>query len=309
MPLRPSNNPHPPFDVFGFGHCCIDYLLVLDPYPDKGKKGEVVESLIIGGGPIPTALQCLARFGKTTRFCGKVGDDPDGRQIIAELTSSGVDCDLMIVDPEVKTARAYISIDPHSGIRTVALDVRRFNWIRSEQFDPKLAADCRIFFTDGRAFEASLQGLKTAREAGVTTVFDSGSVRPGFYQMLPFIDYVVVSRDLAETFRPGVSPRLLAQMLVEKGAGCGIVTDGENGAYSFDSKQERHHPGYHVEVYDSTGAGDVFHGAFIYGLLEEWEFERAIDFANAAAALSCRKLSGRKGIPSLDDVSRFISNR
>lgn len=296
-------------DVFGFGHCCMDYLLVLNPYPEKGKKGEVVKSLTIGGGPIPTALQCITRFGKTARFCGKVGDDLDGHQVIEELRSGGVDTSCMVIDPEVKTARAFIWIEPSTGIRTVSLDVSQFSWIQQAQLDTRSVVNSRIFFTDGRATQATLKGLRTARENGITTVFDSGSVRSGFSEMLPLIDYAVVSHDLAETCKPGASPSELACLLVGAGARVSIVTDGSNGAYSFDGKKERSHPGYKVDVYDTTGAGDVFHGGFIYGLLEGWDFRKIVRFANAAAALSCRRLSGRQGIPELHEVLQLTDSR
>jgi len=295
-------------DVFGFGHCCIDYLCVLNPYPRKGKKGDVVRSLVVGGGPVPTALATVVKFGGSARFCGKVGDDADGRQVVRELGGAGVDIRPMVMDRGVTTARAYIWIDPKDGTRTIVLDATRMTWLAEEQLDDRLPKHCRVLLTDGRATEATLKGLRLAREAGVTTVLDAGAVRPMFGEMLALVDYALVSRDLADTFAPGSGPEELARKLTEAGTGTAVVTAGERGAYWWDGRNGGFVPGFKVEAYDSTGAGDVFHGAFIWGLLQGWGMEEAVRFANAAAALSCRKLSGRNGIPEVGEVIECLSS-
>jgi ribokinase len=296
-------------DVFGFGHCCIDYLCVLNPYPRKGKKGDVVRSLVIGGGPVPTALATVVKFGGSARFCGKVGDDADGRQVVGELGGAGVDIRPMVIDRGVTTARAYIWIDPKDGTRTIALDATGMTWLAEEQLNDGLPKHCRVLLTDGRATGATLKGLRLAREAEVTTVLDAGSVRPRFGEMLALVDYALVSRDLADTFAPGSGPEELARKLTEAGTGTAVVTAGEHGAYWWDGGNGGFVPGFKVEAYDSTGAGDVFHGAFIWGLLQGWGMEDAVRFANAAAALSCRKLSGRMGIPTLGEVIKLQSEQ
>jgi ribokinase len=273
-------------DVFGFGHCCIDYLTVLDPFPEKGKKGDVVESLVIGGGPVPTAIMTTVRFGLKAGFCGKVGADNDGRIVIEGLKAGGVDVSSMIIDENARTARAYIWIDPHDGSRTVALDRTRFAWLTAAELNLDLVRNCRVFLCDGRAVEACLDGLKVARECGVTTVFDAGAARPRIEEMMTMVDYAIVSADLADT---------------------AIITNGAEGAVWCRGEKSARVAGFRTKVYDTTGAGDVFHGAFIYGILKGFNLEPAIRFANAAAALACRKLSGQGSIPHLSEVEKLIS--
>ena len=162
-----------PVDVFGFGHCCLDYLTVFDKYPQKGKKGEVIRSLVVGGGPVPTALATLARFGASVRFCGKVGEDSDGARIIEDFRSSGVDMDWMLIDPDVRSARAFIWIDGKTGERTVALDLTRFSFLEESDLEEELIRKCRIFLCDGRAPGATLKGLRIARKAKITTAMSN----------------------------------------------------------------------------------------------------------------------------------------
>jgi len=295
-------------DVFGFGHCCIDYLAILDPFPEKGMKGEVVESLLITGGPVPIALSTAAAFGCSTRFFGKVGNDDDGHQIIQELREDGIDVSAMILDRNGNTARAYIWIDRSDGSRTIALDYRKTNWISAEDVDPELIEECRLFLCDNRSAEATLKALKYAKDAGAITMIDAGSVRPRFSEMLNMVDYTIVSQDLRNSLLKDIDASETAEMLVKMGTGTAVVTCGSKGSVYCDGSETVHIPGFNVDVVDTTGAGDVFHGAFIYGLLENWDLSKTVRFANAAASLSCRKLSGRMGIPSLHEIEELIDD-
>ena len=295
-----------PLDVFGFGHCCMDYLALVDPFPEKGRKGDVAQSIVIGGGPVPTALLTLAKFGCRTGFSGKVGDDNDGRGVVEGLKAGGVDVSRMIIDPSAVTARAFIWVDPRDASRTVALDKTNISLPAADDLDEDMIASSRVFLCDGRAADACLKGMAAARKHGVLTVLDAGAVRHRFQEMLGLTDFAVVSSDLADTLSPEASPAELARLLVGMGAGTAIVTVGENGALWSDGGAEGYAPGFSVEAVDTTGAGDVFHGAFIYGILNGWELERSIIFANAAAALSCRRLSGRLGIPQLSEVESLL---
>lgn len=297
-------------DLFGFGHCCADYLALLCPYPEKGKKGDVVQSLIVGGGPVPTACQAVAKWGKLVKFVGKVGDDPDGELIRRGLVEEGVDASGMIVDPTITTARAYIWIDQGDGSRTVALDVSRYRFPEAAEFDASLVKEARVFMVDGRAADASIKGLEVARKAGVVTVLDAGAVRPRFSEMLSLVDYAIVSWDLADTFAPGADPVKLTHLLTKAGARNAVVTVGERGAYFCGDEGEGFVKGVPSDkVVDTTGAGDVFHAGFVYGLLQGWKIEARLHFAAAAASLSTRKLSGRYGIPELSEALKMCESR
>lgn len=283
----------------------------------------MIKSLVISGGPVPTALKTLIKFGKTARFCGKVGPDREGSQVLREFEEFGIDIHPVIIDPEVTTPRAYIWIDPRSGARTVALDRTGFSMPEVEQVDFKWINNCRVFLTDGRAGAASLKWLQIAREMGIITVLDLGAYRPRLEEMLPYVDFALVSQDLAD--RPVSALKIqseiavmdsdinrsqvLAYRLVENGVKNAVVTAGDKGAFCLGENTSAWIPSFSVVVFDTTGAGDVFHGAFIYGLLMNWDLERTTTFANAAAALSCRELSGTKGIPSLDEVMELVESR
>jgi len=296
-----------PVDVLGLGHVCIDYISVLDPYPERGKKGTVVESLIIGGGPVPNALAAISLWGGSTRFCGKLGMGWEGEIVLNGLQERGVDCSCLKIDPDGVTARAHIWIDRHDGARTVALDLSRYNWMGADDFDDRLARNCRVFLSDGRMPDANIKALKAAKEAGVITVFDVGTPRARLDEMFPLLEYALLSYELASTYLPGATPQQFARWIVGKGARVGVVTAGEEGTYWSDGKRHGYCPAFTVSpVVDTTGAGDIFHAGFIWGLLHDWNADDTLRFASAAGGLACRKLSALASIPELAEVEEVV---
>lgn len=294
-------------DVFGMGHCCLDYLYELDPYPEKGKKGEVVNSKTVGGGPVPTALLTLQKFGCSTRFFGRVGDDADGKLVLSNLVNGGVDITPTIVDPNSKTPRAIIWIDTRNGDRTVALDKTGHKWVDASDFTSEWLENCSVFLSDGRATEANIEALRIAKEKDIPTVLDIGNMRKRLDEMLFLTDYAIVSSDLSSSFSGVSSPHDLAKTLLSKGVKTAIVTVGAEGAVITTGEKNFQVPGYPVDVVDTTGAGDVFHGAFIYGILNNFDLINSVRFANVSAALSCRHLSGMGGIPTLKQVKNILN--
>lgn len=288
--------------VFGIGHVCVDYLAVLEPYPRKGKKGTIVQSEIITGGPVPTALCALANWGLEAVFCGKVGDDPHGAQVLRELAEAGVDTAPVVVAKGERTPRAYIWIDRRNGVRTVALDTTGSTPIGPREADLSHLRGCRVLLCDGRAADTTIIALRTARRQGIITVLDAGAVRPRFTEILKLTDYAAVSSDLADTFAPGASPLELARLLVRSGARNAVVTCGRRGAVWCGEVGTGKVGGYRVRAVDTTGAGDVFHAGVVFGLLTNMGWKTTLRFAVIAAALSCRRLSGLMGIPRLSEV-------
>ncbi len=301
-----SINNHKSYTVFGLGHCCLDNICVLDPYPAKGKKGDVIRSLNVCGGPVPTALATLSKFGISTGFCGTIGDDPEGKTVLNNLSEFNVDVSRVVVDSNIRTAKANIWIDPANGERTVALDRTRHSWLTSGRVDFDFIKSCKAFISDARATAPNIEALKIAKANSVITILDIGADRDRLIEILPLIDYAIVSQDLQETFLPGSSPAELAENLLGHGVATAIVTLGAEGALWRNALASGVESGFDVGAIDTTGAGDIFHGAFIYGLLEGWNLQKNILHANAAAALACTKLSGMGGIPSLNEVSTLL---
>ena len=311
------------FDCIGFGMNAVDYLSVLDPYPGLDEKVEVTESSVQGGGPVPTAMVTLARLGSKVAYVGKIGDDADGRFVKAELEKEGVNTDYLMTDKASKTSRASIWVDEESGKRTVALDKTKSNHIRMKELKFMNSVSTRFLHIDAREPEVDIFLSRWAKKLGAKVSLDVGSLRAGAESVLPFVDHLIVSKRFACGFTNSPDPFSACRELMRKEFETVVVTIGEEGCIcglsrrfttsssAGESKTSRgggifHSPGFPVKVVDTTGAGDVFHGAFIYGLLEEWDLKKTAQFACATAAVKCRKLGGRSGIPDLAEVMSFM---
>lgn len=314
------------FDCVGFGMNAVDYLSILDPYPDLDEKVEVVESSVQGGGPVPTAMVTLAKLGSKAAYIGKIGKDPEGGFVKTELEKQGVNTDYVIIDKQIKTSRAFIWVDKNSGKRTVALDKTKSNHTNISEFKFLNSISTSFLHIDAREPQVSIFLSKWAKRLGAKVSLDLGSFRTGVESVFPFVDYLIVSKRFACGFTSLSDPFLACEELMKKGFETVVVTIGEDGCIcgsprgfttSGSTKNSNtggkegevfHVSSFPVKVVDTTGAGDVFHGAFIYGLLEKWDLKKIARFACATAAMKCRKLGGRAGIPNLAEVTGFIRN-
>jgi len=288
-------------DVVGLGLNAMDTICVVPGFPRFNTKTHMREVRIEPGGQVATALATCTRLGLRARYIGSVGSDDWGKRQIASLRAE--DLDLHVREVEGATSQvAIIVIEEGVGERTIL-------WRRDprlaypvEALRPEWITNARILHLDGCDASAALQAAKWAREAGIPVVIDIDEIYDeSTHELLRLVDYLIASSDFAE------DPRELAERY-----GCGVVgiTRGAEGATFVDRDRRLiQSPGFKVPVADTTGAGDVFHGGFIYGLLQSWPLKETIRFANAVAAMKCTQIGARRGIPSLREAQEFLRSR
>jgi sulfofructose kinase len=298
----------PRFDCVGLGICALDYSCLLEKYPQLDEKIELSHFEKHGGGPVPTALATLARLGVRTAYIGKVGQDSEGDYVRTELARDGVNTDFMIQDAAVKTPCAYIWIDRPSGKRTVVLNRKSMSDMGNTQIPPSAITSGKIFLVDGWEVNTTVEILKQVKQANRTVVADFGSMRDRMEEMLSYVDYPIVSEKFVRQFWGEIDNAEAVRQLLKWGATGAVVTCGANGSFGADKHKDYFQPAFKIEVVDTNGAGDVFHGGFIYGLLQDRDFQQNLRFASAVAALKCTELGSRFAIPSLEKVEEFLKN-
>jgi len=294
------------YDVVGLGQCCIDYLGVVEHYPDVNEKEEVNNLTIQGGGPVATAMVTLSRLGASTAFIGKISDDYFGGLIKDGLTSEFVNIDHIIVEKDKRSQFAFIVIEKDTGKRTVLWSRATVTPLRADELNRNVISTANVLLLDGLEKEGSMAAAEYARGAGVTIVVDAGSMREGALALVNLSDYFIASEDFARQFSHGNDPKAAAMELLGLGAKTVIITLGEKGSICVSPESYFYQPAFKVKAVDTTGCGDVFHGAFILGLLRKWDLRETIRFASAAAALKCREIGGRTAIPDLREVEEFL---
>jgi len=279
----------------------------VETYPPIDTKTDTLNFSEQGGGPTATALVTLARLGALTLFVGKVGDDTRGLLIVEQLEAEGVDVSQVRVEKDKSSRLSFSIVERKTGKRTIVSAVGSASPLAPEDLDRKTITSGRILHVDGHQMEAATHAAKWAREAGAKVILDAGSVRPGMEVLVKLADYVVASETFALDFTSECCVREAARKLYRPGLAAVVVTMGGKGGFCVSDGGEFTYPAFTVEVVDTTGAGDVFHGAFDYGILRGWDLEEVVRFSSAVAALKCRELGGRAGIPSLMQVRRFLT--
>lgn len=294
--------------VSGLGQCCLDHIAIIDkPAPADSKK-EIFEWTVEGGGPVATALVALRRFGLETALMGQIADDISGSIIKQGLINEGVDVDNLLTRSGGTSQTAFILVEKHSGLRTIYWARPSGGLLRPEEVNPDVIRRSSFLLVDGLMADASIHAARIARDAGVPIMLDAGRLRDGMEELIPFCDYVVGSKEFSLDLTGGDHRWALKQLRV-KGPRFVTITLGINGSYTLANDEMFHQAAYEVDVVDTTGAGDVFHGGYIYALLQGWDIRRTVRFASAVAALKCRGIGGRRKIPSLEEVSGFLEQK
>jgi len=295
-----------PFDVVGMGLNSVDFLCVVPEFPTLNSKMRISQFSKQGGGQVATAMVALSRWGVKTKYMGKVGGDELDQFSLNSIQQEGVDVSSVTIEPNTPNQFAVIIVDGVSGERTILWDRDARLMYREGELRKKDVCSGKLLHLDGHDIKAAIQCARWAKEEKIPTVIDLDKVESLTSELIKEIDFVVTSGRFPALFT-GISDREKALIELQKQIpGFLCATLGHDGAVALVEGEFVYVKGFEVKAVDTTGAGDVFHAGFIYGLLQNWELLDILRFANAVAALKCRDLGGRRGIPSLEEVQKFL---
>jgi ribokinase len=297
------------FDVTGVGYTAIDYLGIIPHFPEENLKLELDTLEVQGGGPAATATVTAARLGLTTAFIGKVGGDDRGALMLMKLNGEGVDVSSAVLEERGESQFAFIMVDRETGRRTILWTRGTLTPLQPEELDMEKVNSCRGLLVDTLEPKAAAAAAKEAAAAGAKVLIDAGTLRDGVLEILPHCHYIVASELFSDQISDGRGPQAALDEMIKYGPEAAVVTLGEKGCVALSEEGYLEAHGFEVDAVDTTGAGDVFHGAFLYAALREWDIKRCCTFANAVAAMKCRRLGGRTGIPSLEEALAFLNER
>ena len=293
-------------DVVGVGLNATDTILQLSEFPECGSKVEYDSELVMPGGQVATTVVACQTWGLSTRYVGKLGDDDAARLHAREFTRMGVEGQLIHV-PGATSARSLILVD-RRGERTVLCRRDERVTLRPEELKREWIVNARALHVDGHDTAAATLAAGWARAAGVPVVADLDDIYPGVDALVEKIDYLVASRDFPGRLT-GESNLKTALREIQTRYRCVLTaaTLGPDGVLAWDGDRFHYAPAYRVPVVDTTGAGDIFHAGFIYGLSQGWALERQLDFSCGAAALNCMHEGARGGIRSVEAIETLMA--
>jgi len=295
-----------PFDVVGMGLNSVDFLTVVPEFPAPNSKMKMLQFSKQGGGQVATALVALSRWGAKTKYIGKVGADELGQFSLQSIRREGVDVSFVMIEPNATNQFATIIVDSSTGERTILWNRDDRLMYREGELRKEEVCCGRLLHLDGHDIRAAIQCARWAKEESIPTVVDLDKVEPLTSELIKEIDFLITSSRFP-TLYTGISNQKKAFLELQKQTlGFLCTTLGHSGAMVWVNGEFFSAEGFNVKALDTTGAGDVFHGGFIYGLLQNWEVEKILRFANAVAALKCLDLGGRRGIPTLEKAQQLM---
>jgi sulfofructose kinase len=296
------------FDVVGVGLNATDTVIIIPHFPAYGGKVPFLEEMWSPGGQVASAVVACARLGLRAKYIGTIGDDERGRIQIESLRGTGVNLDHVQLRKNCPNQSAYILIDQTTGERTVFWSRPECLRLNPEEISEDQIAGARLLHIDGHDTPAVAHAARIARRHGIPVTVDVDTIYKGFDEVLPNVDYLITSSEFPERWTGERDPfkaiELLQQTYGMKVTG---MTLGAQGALARFEGRYYYSPAFVVNCLDTTGAGDIFHGAFCYAILKEMPIPRALEFANAMAALNCMELGARGGIQTADVAHALIA--
>ncbi len=295
--------------VVGIGLAVLDLLLLWDDMARPVVEATVTECEFQGGGMVATALVAAARLGARTEFRGRVGADWMGELMLQGLREEDVDVRRVRQPPGSSGPLAVVCVDGDGGERHFKRFLR--SGLGAEELEGAEnleGAGCLL--VDGTLPEATTRAARRARELGIPVVADfGGNLGGGRRRLMQFVDHAILDERAIAGLATQGGARAACEAARQMGPHHVAITRGERGVASLDGQTYRELDAFSVDVVDTTGAGDVFHGAFCYGLVAGYEVEANLVFSSAVAAMKCTRLGGRAGIPTLQQVRDFLRER
>lgn len=292
-------------DVLCVGFANQDLLLEVDGYPPQDAKIDVRRLMEQGGGPAATAAVAIARLGGRVALISALGDDRLGERMLAELAEEGVDTSYCPRLPGVESALSVAVVDSVAGTRNIFC-YRGPAELGPERVDPTAVRRARLVLLDTNLPQASLEAARVAQDAGIPVVLDTGVPRPGLETLIAMADYPIPPLISAQWATGEEDPERAARAMLRGRARAVVVTMGSDGYLVATHEGVWREAAFKVDVVDSTGAGDAFHGGFAYAFARGGSVREAARFGAAVAALKCRSLGGRTGLPTLREVEMLL---
>lgn len=286
--------------ILCLGHAAYDITVPLDEYPDENTKNRVDTRVECGGGPASNAAYLLGKWGMDVYFAGVVGNDEYGRIIKQEFESVNVNTEYLELSSKYRTTSSFIVANKSNGSRTIL--TYRSKEMKMSGLNLNFSPD--VILIDGQEYDISKQVLSEYPNA--ISIIDAGRPTPKIIELSKMVNYLVCSKEFAEEVSGIAIDYNDNQTLIDLYSKMKqifkntiVVTLEKKGClYEFDG-QIKIMPSIKVKAVDSTGAGDIFHGAFTYGIVKQLAFEKILKISNVTGALSVTKIGGRNSVFSL----------
>ena len=297
-----------PVDILGLGCVAVDELLYVDCYPVADAKAQVLRRERQCGGLTATALVTAARLGARCAYAGALGEDDLSRFVLDRFSREGVDTRWLVRHPTARPVASTIVVDSQRGTRNIFFDLSGSFGASITGPPEEVIRSCRVLLVDHFGVDGMIRAARIARGAGIPVLadFERDQV-PRFDELLGLVDHLVLSRGFVRGRTGENDPERALRLLSETPRAFVAITCGDQGCYyRVNGGPMEHMPAFPVAAVDTTGCGDVFHGAYAAALARGVGLRERVRFASAASALKAMRSGGQAGIPTLSSVEAFL---
>ena len=299
------------YDIFGLDYPCMDLNVNLDRIPERNGGSRLNDLSFQGGGKVSSGMVAAARLGASCALGGILGDDIFGRFCYQDFVRHGINVDNMKIRDGCDTGLSIVVSEKESQTRSFLFRMGQCPPLREEEVDWSYLKNAKYLFI-ADASELTRKAVKIARENGVKVFIDADHYTDALYNLIPEIDYFVGSEFVFDSIFPGSKEkgfdnlREECEKLRAMGPEAVVFTFGEHGCIGLDDEGYFRLPAFQVDVRDTVGAGDVFHGAFLAALLQGLSLKECSRYASGTSAIKCTRPGGRAGIPNPDTLRKFL---
>lgn len=294
------------FDVVGVGIACSDLNASVTSIPRIDENVLILDYRKQMGGTVSTALATLQRLGMKTKYMGILGDDENGRFVIEGMKAEGIDVGSVRLAEGESSPFSFVMVDGMTRKRSIAFYPGCAFIVSADCLDLGAIQSARLLHVDSPT-PAVFAACHMAKEAGVTISLDANAPFPGLEELLHLSNIFITSRDVVYQVCDRSNPAEAGKALMDEyKLDLVVVTLGAEGSVAVTPTRTDASSGFSIDVLDTTGAGDVFHGAYLYGHLSGWDIEPTLRFANAAGAMMCATQTGWTDIPTLKQIENFL---
>ncbi|MBV9866664.1 MAG: hypothetical protein JO316_15025 [Abitibacteriaceae bacterium] len=300
------------WDILGLGCAAVDDLLYVESFPQPDGKTPVVRAVRQCGGLTATALVAAARLGARCAYGALLGHGPLSQYVEETLIKEGIDLDPVVRHPEADPVHSTIIVDTLRHTRSILFHIGGRTGAHDMLPGAELIRQAQVLFVDHYGMTGNLRAARIAHESGIPVVADLERQNvPHFAELLEWVDHLIVSADFARQLTGQANVAEAALQLYQHAQGTVVITCGDEGCIYHASGYEKpvHRPAFKVAVADTTGCGDVFHGAYAAALAQSMDLEERIRLASAAAAIKATHEGGQAGIPNRATVEAFLRKR
>lgn len=294
------------FEITGIGANVFDTLVKLPAFPVEDTKVYAQTVVSSGGGPVGTGLTAAAKLGAKCALLAVLSNDSGGQFLLQDSEKYGVDTSLVQIR-DGESFSATVLLNQETGSRTCLLNRGTLPKLELTEAHAEAIRNSKVLMVDGNELEAAVQAAKLAKESGTRVLYDAGGRYEGVERLLALTDILIPSIEFACGFTGKDSPEDAAMELFRTFAPeIVVVTCGKDGGVLFDGKHLSFYPFFSVPVCDTNGAGDVFHGAFAFGVTRGWEYSKCAAFSSAVSALKCTKVGARQAVPTYEEAVQLM---